>query len=210
MKRVCRVVCERRSWATSKKKHVHASINVSHDSNLFSPCFSFTNTNQGTRPTISHQQQQQRNGASSKTNTNNGVLLKTSSITSSCNGSGTPKPLRAPPPIPTKDEEEEEEEGSSEYEYETDDDDDTDLGNKAATTTTTTATTTTTTTKGNKSYEEQAESILENEENPNLDYIDEDDEEEDALTAFVGSPMRKKKQTFISGTVDIDILLGKE
>ena len=96
---------------------------------------------------------------------------------------GTPKPTRAPPPIPA------EEESESEYEYETDEEEEEDEVTKK------------------ESYEAKAEEALENngEEDSNMDYIDDEDD-----MAVVASPKRKKKQTFISGTIDIDVLLGKD
>ena len=109
---------------------------------------------------------------------------------------GTPKPLRAPPPIPAA----EEDDDSSEYEYETEEEEEGTEGvekkmnNPAGSS------------SNGQTYEERAENILENEDNPSLDYIDEDGED---LNNVVKSPKRKKKQTFISGTIDIDILLGK-
>ena len=56
-------------------------------------------------------------------------------------------------------------------------------------------------------YEETAEKILEaggnDDGNPDLDYIDDDE-------TVITSPRRKRKGPFIGGTVDIDVLLGKE
>ena len=121
----------------------------------------------------------------------NGVNSNSNGHAPKSNG-GTPKPLRAPPPIPAEDYEEED---SSEYEYETDDEE-VEEGND------------TTAAMASRTYEEHAENILENADNPSLDYID--DENEESGLAVVTSPKRKKKQTFISGTIDIDILLGED
>merc|ERR1711953_1039642 len=59
-----------------------------------------------------------------------------------------------------------------------------------------------------ESYEARAERVLEEQRErvsiaPELDYIDEEDED---VQPQVTSPKRKKKGTFISGTVDIDDL----
>ena len=96
--------------------------------------------------------------------------------------------------IQPEEEESEYEEGS---EYETDDDDEDDKKDEHD--------------GGDKKdlYEETAEKILEDqkdEENPELDYLDENEEE----LPLVTSPKRKRKGPFISGTIDIDVLLGKE
>lgn len=63
-----------------------------------------------------------------------------------------------------------------------------------------------------ESYEIKAERVLEEQRErvsiaPELDYIDEEDED---VQPQVTSPKRKKKGPFISGTIDIDDLLAKE
>eukprot|EP00095_Tigriopus_kingsejongensis_P007677 maker-scaffold156_size297567-snap-gene-1.36 protein:Tk07677 transcript:maker-scaffold156_size297567-snap-gene-1.36-mRNA-1 annotation:"fh1 fh2 domain-containing protein 3-like" len=103
-------------------------------------------------------------------------------------------PQRIPPPIPDKDGVEEE----SSYEYETDEEEE-ELEEEEEGSTTHL--------KPEETYEAKAENVLENEENSDLDYIDEEDDE----LALVRSPsQRRKRKTFISGTIDIDVLLGND
>ena len=88
-----------------------------------------------------------------------------------------------------------EEEEESEYETEDEDEDEREEGNDER--------------DKDDMYEETAEKILEDQkedDNPELDYLDENEDELPVVT----SPKRKKKGPFISGTVDIDVLLGKE
>lgn len=117
------------------------------------------------------------------------------------NSSTSFPPQRTPPPIPVHESKEDEQETSYEYETEEEeeeeeeepDEEEEDQGIGRD--------------DNEETYESKAEHVLENEENSDLDYID---EEEDEL-ALVRSPtQRRKKKTFISGTIDIDILLGKE
>ncbi len=81
----------------------------------------------------------------------------------------------------------------SEYEYETDEEDDESSRREEE-----------------ESYEQKAENILENDEedNSDLDYIDDDSDELGVQN--VQRKKRRRKKAFISGTIDIDDLLGKE
>ena len=97
----------------------------------------------------------------------------------------------------TEVEQEEEESEYEESEYETDDEDEDDKKGEDGER------------DKNDLYEETAEKILEDqkdEENPELDYLDENEDEMPLVT----SPKRIRKGPFISGTIDIDVLLGKE
>ena len=101
-----------------------------------------------------------------------------------------------PKPVPAKALPESEDDDESEYEYETEEEDeeeevDDENGEPDV---------------NGATYESLAENILED--NSDLDYIDDDDDENDMQRLKTRN--KRKKKTFISGTIDIDILLGKE
>ena len=102
-----------------------------------------------------------------------------------------PRPL-PPPPLTTVSDDDE-----SEYEYETEEEEEDESTSNIMDQS-----------NRDESYEIQADSILED--NSDLDYIDDEEDELGKSRNNKTNKKSRKRKTFISGTIDIDILLSKD